>query len=187
MEASCTRLLCRSSPLDVTLRDPTATAGIRIKERALAHGPLCRGHCRHRMSRKESLCVSSNTTPRFLPPVSCPSARLGGRFGRRNRKTRSTGCSGAALSAIADQPRADSSPSSLRGQGQFVRPGGAARRYRDAISVEIVDGSLSIQASRKDKSGDAENTVSFNRLVSIPRTTCRRTRSLPRTRTESSP
>ena len=39
---------------------------------------------------------------------------------------------------------------------------------RDAISVEIVDGSLSIQASRKDKSGEGENTASFNRLVSIP-------------------
>ena len=39
---------------------------------------------------------------------------------------------------------------------------------RDAISVEIVDGSLSIQASRKEKSGEGESTTSFNRLVSIP-------------------
>ena len=39
---------------------------------------------------------------------------------------------------------------------------------RDAISVEIVDGSLSIQASRKAKSGEGENAVSLNRLVSIP-------------------
>lgn len=39
---------------------------------------------------------------------------------------------------------------------------------RDAIGVEIVDGSLSIQASRKAKSGEAENTTSFSRLVSIP-------------------
>ena len=39
---------------------------------------------------------------------------------------------------------------------------------RDAISVEIVDGSLSIQASRKEKSGEGESTLSFNRLVSIP-------------------
>jgi HSP20 family protein len=39
---------------------------------------------------------------------------------------------------------------------------------RDAIGVEIVDGSLSIQASRKEKAGETENTVSFNRLVSIP-------------------
>jgi len=39
---------------------------------------------------------------------------------------------------------------------------------RDAIGVEIVEGSLSIQASRKEKSGDGESSVSFNRLVSIP-------------------
>jgi HSP20 family protein len=39
---------------------------------------------------------------------------------------------------------------------------------RDAISVEIVDGALSIQASRKEKSAEGENTVSFNRLVNIP-------------------
>jgi HSP20 family protein len=39
---------------------------------------------------------------------------------------------------------------------------------RDAISVEIVNGSLSIQASRKEKSGDSESATSFNRLVSIP-------------------
>ncbi len=39
---------------------------------------------------------------------------------------------------------------------------------RDAISVEMNEGSLSIQASRKEKSADGESTVSFNRLVSIP-------------------
>jgi HSP20 family protein len=38
---------------------------------------------------------------------------------------------------------------------------------RDAIGVEIVDGSLSIQASRKEKSGEAESTTSFNRLLTI--------------------
>ena len=39
---------------------------------------------------------------------------------------------------------------------------------RDAISVEMVEGSLSIQASRKEKTADGESSVSFNRLVSIP-------------------
>jgi len=39
---------------------------------------------------------------------------------------------------------------------------------RDAISVEMIEGSLSIQASRKDKAGDSESTASFNRLVAIP-------------------
>jgi len=39
---------------------------------------------------------------------------------------------------------------------------------RDAIGVEIVEGSLFIQASRKEKTGEGEGSVSFNRLVSIP-------------------
>jgi HSP20 family protein len=39
---------------------------------------------------------------------------------------------------------------------------------REAIGVEIVDGALSIQASRKEKTGEGENTASFSRLVSIP-------------------
>jgi HSP20 family protein len=39
---------------------------------------------------------------------------------------------------------------------------------RDAIGVEIVDGSLSIQASRKERTADGESTVSYSRLVSIP-------------------
>jgi HSP20 family protein len=37
---------------------------------------------------------------------------------------------------------------------------------RDAIKVEIVDNALSIEASRKEKSD--EDTVKFNRVVSIP-------------------
>jgi HSP20 family protein len=37
---------------------------------------------------------------------------------------------------------------------------------RDAISVEVVDGSVSIKATRKAKSGEGEVTLS--RLVSIP-------------------
>lgn len=39
---------------------------------------------------------------------------------------------------------------------------------REAITVEIIDGSLSIEASRKEKSAEGEKTVSFNRLVGIP-------------------
>ena len=39
---------------------------------------------------------------------------------------------------------------------------------RDAIGVEIVEGSLFIQATRKEKAGEGEGSVSFNRLVSIP-------------------
>jgi HSP20 family protein len=39
---------------------------------------------------------------------------------------------------------------------------------RDAINVEVVHGTLSIQASRKGKPGEGEETVTFSRLVSIP-------------------
>jgi HSP20 family protein len=38
---------------------------------------------------------------------------------------------------------------------------------RDALGVEIIDGSLSIQATRKVKSGDVENTQTYSRLVSL--------------------
>jgi HSP20 family protein len=39
---------------------------------------------------------------------------------------------------------------------------------RDAINVEVVDGSVSIKASRKAKSGEGENEVTLSRVVSIP-------------------
>ncbi len=39
---------------------------------------------------------------------------------------------------------------------------------RDAINVEMVDGSLSIHASRKEKTDSGESTISYSRLVSIP-------------------
>jgi len=38
---------------------------------------------------------------------------------------------------------------------------------RDSINVEIVDGSLSIKASRQQRSAEGEETVSVGRLVSI--------------------
>jgi HSP20 family protein len=39
---------------------------------------------------------------------------------------------------------------------------------RDAISVEIVNGSLSIQASRKVKGKESEENAWFSRLISLP-------------------
>ena len=36
---------------------------------------------------------------------------------------------------------------------------------RDAIGVEVADGSLSIQATRKDKTGGEETTVSLSRQI----------------------
>ena len=49
-----------------------------------------------------------------------------------------------------------------------------AREHNSAVETYThrqmleVEGSLSIQASRKEKSAEGESTVSFNRLVSIP-------------------
>ena len=39
---------------------------------------------------------------------------------------------------------------------------------RDSINVKIIDGSLSIKASRQQKPGDAGEAVTVSRLVSIP-------------------
>jgi HSP20 family protein len=39
---------------------------------------------------------------------------------------------------------------------------------RESINIEVVDGTLTIQASRKSKSGEGETTVSFSRQVSLP-------------------
>ncbi len=76
---------------------------------------------------------------------------------------------GTALTGLAGAPRGGQFPVDLYGDkdNTYVRaelPGVA----RDAIGVEVVDGSLSIKASRKEKSGEVENTVSFSRLVRIP-------------------
>jgi HSP20 family protein len=98
-----------------------------------------------------------------------PVTRFGGRLGGQDIENELGWLFGSALGGLA--------PSILGGQfpvdlyedkdNTYVRaelPG----VNRDAISVEMVEGSLSIQASRKDKSAEGEGTVSFNRLVSIP-------------------
>jgi len=98
-----------------------------------------------------------------------PANLFGGRFDVAGIENEIDWLFGAALSGFA--------PSALGGQfpvdlyedknNTYVRaelPGVT----RDAISVEIVDGSLSIQATRKEKSGESESALSFNRLISIP-------------------
>ena len=98
-----------------------------------------------------------------------PVTRFGGRLGAQDIESELGYLFSSALGNLA--------PSILGGQfpvdlyedkdNTYVRaelPGVS----RDAISVEMVEGSLSIQASRKDKPADGEGTVSFNRLVSIP-------------------
>jgi len=39
---------------------------------------------------------------------------------------------------------------------------------REAINVEVVDGTLSLTASRKQKSGDQEESFSFSRSIAVP-------------------
>jgi len=94
---------------------------------------------------------------------------FGGRYPRADIENQIDWLFGTALAGIAGTPRGGQFPVDLYEDkdNTYVRaelPG----VNRDAIGVEIVDGSLSIQASRKEKSGEGENTVSFNRLVSIP-------------------
>jgi len=98
-----------------------------------------------------------------------PSNFLGGRLGTQDIENQIDWPFGTALRGFT--------PAALGGQfpidlyedkdNTYVRaelPG----VNRDAISVEMNEGSLSIQASRKEKSAEGEGTVSFNRLVSIP-------------------
>jgi HSP20 family protein len=96
-----------------------------------------------------------------------PAVGLGERAPRQGLENELDWLFGTALTGFAGSARGGQFPVDLYEDkdNTYVRaelPG----VIRDAISVEIVDGSLSIQASRKAKSG--EGTVSFSRLVSIP-------------------
>jgi HSP20 family protein len=96
--------------------------------------------------------------------VAAPSAQFGGRLGVASIENELDWLFGAALNG------------SVRGQfpvdvyedkdNTYVRaeiPGVA----RDSISVEFADGTLSIQGSRKEKSGEGDKAVSLSRQVSI--------------------
>ena len=98
-----------------------------------------------------------------------PASVFGGRFPRTDIENQIDWLFGTALAGFSGPARGGQFPVDLYEDkdNTYVRaelPG----VNRDAISVEIVDGSLSIQASRKEKSGEGESTTSFNRLVSIP-------------------
>jgi len=111
-----------------------------------------------------------------LIPYSYPSFRsvtpftgVGGRLAQADIEDQLDWLYGAALTGISNSVGGGQFPVDLYNDKDnlYVRaelPGVA----RDAISVEIVNGSLSIQASRKEKSGEEETTASFSRLVSIP-------------------
>ena len=98
-----------------------------------------------------------------------PVPSFGGRFGAQDVEDQIDWLFGTTFSGLA--------PSVLGGQfpvdlyedkdNTYVRaelPG----VNRDAISVEMIEGSLSIQATKKEKKGGTESSLSYNRLVSIP-------------------
>lgn len=98
-----------------------------------------------------------------------PSNFFGGRFGAQDVENQIEWPFGTALGGLAPAIVGGQFPIDLYEDkdNTYVRaelPG----VNRDAISVEMNEGSLSIQASRKETTSEGEGTVSFNRLVSIP-------------------
>jgi HSP20 family protein len=101
--------------------------------------------------------------------VAAPSAQFGGRLGVAGIQNELDWLFGTALAGVAGSARSGQVPVDLYEDkdNTYVRaelPGAT----RDSINVEFVDGSLSIQASRKEKAGEGEATVAINRQVRIP-------------------
>jgi HSP20 family protein len=106
---------------------------------------------------------------RPLARSASPAALFGGRLGQAGIGTELDWLFGTDSTGFPGAGRGGQFPVDLYSDkdNTYVRaelPGA----NRDAISVEIVDGSLSIQASRKEKTGEGESTVSFSRQVAIP-------------------
>ena len=106
---------------------------------------------------------------KFTNRGASPGLRYGGRLGAQDIENELDWVLGTALNGFVAPIVGGQFPVDLYEDkdNTYVRaelPGVS----RDAISVEMVEGSLSIQASRKEKTADGESTVSFNRLVSIP-------------------
>ena len=98
-----------------------------------------------------------------------PATRFGGRYGTQDLENELNWLFGTALNGFVPPVLGGQFPVALYEDkdNTYVRaelPGVT----RDAISVEMIEGSLSLQASRKEKTAEGESTVSFNRLVSIP-------------------
>jgi HSP20 family protein len=101
--------------------------------------------------------------------VSEPSAQFGGRLGVTGIDNELSWLFGATLTGVAGANRRGQFPVDLYEDkdNTYVRaelPGVT----RESIGVDFIDGSLSIQASRKEKSGEGETTVPLSRQVSIP-------------------
>jgi HSP20 family protein len=96
-----------------------------------------------------------------------PASVFGGRFPRTDIENQIDWLFGTALAGFSGPARGGQFPVDLYEDkdNTYVRaelPGVA----REAISVEVVDDNLSIEASRKEKSD--EDTVKFSRVVGIP-------------------
>lgn len=101
--------------------------------------------------------------------VAAPSARFGGRLAVSGIENELDWLFGTALTGFAGATRGGQFPVDLTEDKEnlYVRaelPGVT----RESIDVEFIDGGLTIEASRKEKSGEAETSVAFNRRVSIP-------------------
>ena len=108
----------------------------------------------------------------FTQPIArsvVPTADFGGRLAASGIDRQLDWLFGTALAGFAGNARGGSFPVDVYGDkaNTYVRaelPGVT----RDAIGVEVVDGSLSIQASRKGKSAEGEDSVSFSRVIGVP-------------------
>jgi HSP20 family protein len=98
-----------------------------------------------------------------------PSAQFGGRLGVASLDNELDWLFGTALTSLGEPSRGRQFPVDLYEdkENTYVRaelPG----IDRESINIEVVDGTLTIQASRKAKSGEGEATVSLSRQVSVP-------------------
>ena len=97
-----------------------------------------------------------------------PSAQFGGRLGVESLENELDWLFGTALTRLAGPSRGVQFPVDHYEdkENTYVRaelPG----VDRESINVEFVDGTLTIQASRKAKPGEGESTVSLSRQVGI--------------------
>ena len=96
-----------------------------------------------------------------------PSAQFGGRLGVASLDNELDWLFGTALTGIAGPGRGQFPVDQYEDkENTYVRaelPG----VDRESINVEFVDGTLTIQASRKAKPGEGESTVSLSRQVGI--------------------
>jgi HSP20 family protein len=98
-----------------------------------------------------------------------PAVQFGGRFGAPAFDNELNWLFGSPSAGSGDDSQGRPFPVDLYEdkQNAYVRAE-LAGVNRDAINIEIVDGTLTLQATRTEKTGEVENTVSYNRVVSIP-------------------